>query len=196
MEALAVTRWLMPGLEKNLPVEAELIQQAKSDPEAMAELFRNHYAPIGRYIQHRVGSSSTAEDLTSEVFLTMVRYLPRFRVNGTPFRAWLYRLATNQVNRWARHQRRFAWKQLQDYPSSETQGLDEESAARIRAALLTLPVHYQSALALHYLEELPVESVAQVLGCAVGTVKSRLARGRDLLRPLLSEQDDCHDATS
>lgn len=196
MEALAVTKWLMPGLEKNLPVEAELIQRAKCEPEAMAELFREHYAPIGNYIRHRVGNSSTADDLTSEVFLAMVRYLPRFRVNGTPFRAWLYRLATNQVNRWARRQRRFAWKQLHDQPAPEAQELDDESAARIRTALLTLPVHYQSALALHYLEELPVESVAQVLGCAVGTVKSRLSRGRDLLRPLLTEQDDCHEATS
>lgn len=189
MEALAITGWLVSGLAASDSEEAQLVTRAKSDPEAMAQLFRDHYCRMVRYISRRTGNRAVTDDLVSEVFLTMVKYLPRYRIGQTPFQAWLYRLATNQVNRWAKRQRRQAWQQLQDYAAPSRAMPDEDSAARIRAALLTLPVHYQSALALHYLEEMSVDAVAQVLGCAIGTVKSRLARGRDLLRPLLSEQD-------
>ena len=189
MEALAITGWMLPGKTVQLPEEAQLIVRARKDPEAMAQLFRDHYSQTVRYISRRTGNRAVTDDLVSEVFLTMVRYLPRYRIGQTPFQAWLYRLATNQVNRWAKRQRRYAWQQLQDYAAPDHEQSDGEDAARVRAALLTLPLHYQSALALHYLEEMSVEAVAQVLGCAIGTVKSRLARGRELLRPLLSEQD-------
>jgi len=189
MEALAITGWTLPGTADSVSEEARLIARAKSDPEAMAQLFRDHYSQMVRYVSRRTGNRAVTDDIVSEVFLSMVRYLPKYRIGQTPFQAWLYRLATNQVNRWARRNRRNAWQQLQDYAAPTEERADEEATARIRAALLTLPLHYQSALALYYLEELNVETVAQVLGCAIGTVKSRLARGRELLRPLLSEQD-------
>ncbi len=189
MEALAITGWKLPGTSASVSEEARLIEKARSDPEAVAQLFRDHYGLMVRYISRRTGNRAVTDDLVSEVFLTMVRYLPKYRIGQTPFQAWLYRLATNQVNRWAKRQRRYACQQLQDYEAPTDQQPDQESVAQIRAALLTLPVHYQSALALHYLEEMSVEAVAQVLCCAIGTVKSRLARGRELLRSLLSEQD-------
>jgi RNA polymerase sigma-70 factor (ECF subfamily) len=119
----------------------------------------------------------------------MVKYLPRYRSGSTPFRAWLYRIATNQVNRWAARKRRWNWLPLGDHPATERQSTTDE-ATQIRRALLKLPVHYQSALALHYLEEMSLESVAQVLGCALGTVKSRLARGRAMLSTLLTQHEN------
>lgn len=189
MEALAITGWMLPAKTVQPAEEARLINRARTDPEAMAQLFRDHYSRMVRYVSRRTGNAAVTDDLVSEVFLTMVRYLPRYRIGQTPFQAWLYRLATNQVNRWARRQRRYAWQQLQDYAAPDHVQTDEDETLKVRAALLTLPLHYQSALALHYLEEMNVEDVAQVLGCAIGTVKSRLARGRELLRPLLSEQD-------
>lgn len=59
----------------------------------------------------------------------------------------------------------------------------------MRAALLILPVQFQEVVALYYLEELSVTEIAQVLNCAEGTVKSRLARGREQLRIILTERD-------
>jgi RNA polymerase sigma-70 factor (ECF subfamily) len=167
--------------------ETALLLAAKHDPHALSELYRLHYPAIARYIMRRVGQMSIAEDLVADVFLNMVRYLPRFRVGPTPFRAWLYRLATNRVNRWARWQRRRAWRQLQDDVCARNDQPRREEAAHVRAALLTLPLPNQTVLALHYLEAMRLEEIAAVVGCAVGTVKSRLARGRVMLRALLQE---------
>ena len=193
MEALAVTGWLKLEEESSHSGEAEIISRAKRDPDAMAHLFRQHYSAIATYIRRRIGNHAVADDLTSEVFLTMVRCVPRYRITVAPFRAWLYRLATNQVNSWASRQSHRAWKELYDHPAPSREVDEAEEAEYLRSALFTLPVHYQSVLALHYLEEMSVETVAQVLGCAVGTVKSRLARGREMLKVVLSEQEQHHE---
>src|SRR4051812_22812144 len=91
--------------------ERQLVARAQRDPEALAVLYRAHYAAIASYVCRRVGDRHEADDLVAEAFLAMVRYLPRYRWSGAPFRAWLYRLATTQVNRWARRQRRWARQQ-------------------------------------------------------------------------------------
>lgn len=189
MEALTLNRWCMSRPVSVTSDEDKLVTAARHDPEAMAQLFRQYYQPITQYIHRRTGDRSVAEDLSSEVFLAMVRYLPRYRIGNTPFRAWLYRIATNQCNRWAVRKRRWNWLPLGDHPATVRESTSDE-AAHIRMALLKLPVHYQSALALHYLEEMNVETVAQVLGCASGTVKSRLARGRAMLANLLLEHEN------
>lgn len=192
MEALSLAPWSMA---QQIPVasdEDSLVNAARHDSEAMAQLFRRYYPPITQYIHRRTGDRAVAEDLSSEVFLAMVRYLPRYRIGNTPFRAWLYRIATNQVNRWASRKRRWNWLPLGNHAATEKESTSEE-AAHIRLALLKLPVHYQSALALHYLEDLSLETVSQVLGCAIGTVKSRLARGRAMLAKLLTEHENWHE---
>ena len=180
--------------EQDAPVfdaEAEhrLIEAAKQDTHALGELYRQHYEAISRHVLRRVGQRTIAEDLVADVFLKMVRYLPRYRIGLTPFRNWLYRLATNRVNRWARWQSRRAWKQLQDLPCRQSEPDQQAEAAHVRAALLTLPLRFQSVIALHYLEEICLEDISQILGCPLGTVKSRLARGRAMLRTLLTESD-------
>ncbi|HEV3343307.1 MAG TPA: RNA polymerase sigma factor [Pirellulales bacterium] len=168
--------------------EAELVERAKRDPDAMAQLYREHYPPIARYVLRRVGNASEADDVVAEVFLMMVRSLPRYRQQGAPFRAWLYRLATDQIGRWARRRRRQLQKRLTDLAGRPAPDCDR--AELLRVVLATLPDRLQSVLALHYLEQLPVAEITRVLGCAEGTVKSRLARGRELLRARLERRKD------
>ena len=106
-----------------------------------------------------------------------------------PFQAWLYRLATKRVNRWGRWQRRRAWKELHETPCPRRDQEQRDRAHHVRTALLTLPLHFQTTVALHYLEEMSLAEISQVLHCSLGTVKSRLARGRELLRQQLNESD-------
>jgi RNA polymerase sigma-70 factor, ECF subfamily len=182
-----------------LPIddERQLVERAKREPAALAMLYRTHYSAIYGYILRRVGSQHDADDLVAEVFLIMVRYLPRFRWSGAPFRSWLYRLATNQVNRWARRRRRLAQKQLSQLSIDEVAdmrqaGVPAADLEKAQLALLALPPRYQAVLSLHYLEEMPLAEVATVLGCRLGTVKSRLSRGREALRALLGRNEDDH----
>jgi RNA polymerase sigma-70 factor (ECF subfamily) len=173
--------------------ERELVERAKSDRAAFSVLYRRHYRTLSGHVFRRTGDVHTTEDVVSDVFLTALRTLPRYRYRGIPFRFWLLRIATNAVNRWARRQRRHvtdtaevaALADAAIVQSSTDAGVDEERAHR---ALLSLPPKYQAVLALHYLEGLTLSEVATVIGCRVGTVKSRLARAREALRAALGRR--------
>ena len=172
--------------------ERELIAQAKRDPKAFAMLYRRHYGAIAGYVQRRVGDSNVTDDLVAEVFLAAIRSLQRYRHRGT-FRAWLYRIATNVVNRWARRHQRRAKLELRLFMTTQRQAeegsvMGSDGVEHARRALLSLSPKHQTVLALHYLEGLSVEGVAEVVGCGTGTVKSRLSRGREALRRRLEQE--------
>lgn len=176
--------------------EQELIEAAKREPDALSALYRRHYGTIHRYVSRRVATSHDVHDIVSEVFLTMVRTLPRFRWTGTPFQAWLFCIATTQINRWVRKRKwlRF-WAPFDDQLTVDAdQRSESESVQRLRKALLELPCRYQNTLALFYLEDLPIKSISEILGVEQGTVKARLSRGRELLRAKLdSSEPQEHD---
>jgi len=176
--------------------EQELVARARHDAGAFAEIYRRHAHAIGGYVYRRVGDVHTTDDLVADVFLAAMRALPRYRNRGVPLRAWLYRIATNTVNRWAGRNK---WRRLVRLEGNlADSGLDAAADAddpslradvnAARQALWSLSMKHQSVLALHYLEGLPVEEVAVVLGCRVGTVKSRLSRAREALRTKLQER--------
>lgn len=169
--------------------EGELIERAKRDRQAFAILYRKHYARIAGYIHRRVGDPHVTEDLVADTFMTALRCLPKYRHRGAPLSAWLYRIATTSVNRWVRRQRRwfsFGSGVLPADVLAPSANRDAEADRdQVRKALLVLAPRYQAVLTLHYLEGLSVEDVSQALGCHVGTVKSRLSRGREALRAKL-----------
>ena len=170
--------------------EARLVERAKVDRDARGELYRKHYPAIHRFVHRRIGHPDDADEVVSEVFLTMVNKLHQFRHRGIPFRAWLYRLAISQVSRWARRHRRTAVQQLADLSKHAAPNNDDAQDASevVEAVLSTLPDRLQAVLSLHYLADMSVQEVAQVLNCRPGTVKSRLSRGRDMMRKRLSKK--------
>jgi DNA-directed RNA polymerase specialized sigma24 family protein len=82
--------------------ERRLIERARTDRDAFAVLYREHYEAIGGYLFRRIGDVHASEDLLGDVFLSALQALPRFEPRGVPFRAWLLRIATYAANRWAR----------------------------------------------------------------------------------------------
>lgn len=166
--------------------ESVLVERAVRDPEAFAELYRQNHPAITRYLRRRVGDRTLVEELVAETFLVALEQIPRYRDRGLPFRAWLYRIATSRVSRWARKEGRRTVQRLDHEPAMESDDPDERRDLA-RAALLCLAPRFQSVLALHYLEELPVDEVARILQLRPGTVKSRLHRGRDALRVRLEK---------
>lgn len=176
--------------------ERDLIERAANDPDAISQLYRRHYEAMASYIRRRVGCSHDAEDLISETFIAMVRNLPRYRLRGAPFRAWLYRLATTQVSRWARSKRRQANRELKERagPSGKDASASVEAQReQVRLVLMSLPTRFQDVLSLHYLEGMSVVETASVLGCSQGTVKSRLSRGRARMREKLERLEVRHE---
>ncbi len=78
--------------------ERDLIERAKKDPKAFAALYRAHYPAIARYVYRRTGSRHATEDVVSEVFLSALQHLPRYRHRGIPIRCWLR--AQSPRSRW------------------------------------------------------------------------------------------------
>lgn len=170
--------------------ERALIAAARSDPRAFGELYQRHYAAIGGYIYRRVGNPAVTEDLVADVFTRALDKLSFFRWSGVSFRFWLLRIATNAVNGWVRRaaRERSALKARAEtlVSSSASDSPAATQADAVQRALLRLAPQHQAVLALHYLEGLSLGEVARILGCRLGTVKSRLARARDELRGLLA----------
>ncbi len=169
--------------------EDSLIEHAKSDPRAFAKLYRMHYQMMANYLYRRTGDTHATEDLLSEVFLAAMKSLPRYKRRGVPIRFWLYRIATNAANNWIRKKsketnalKKCLYREVESQPTMES--------PEITRVLQALPAAFQSALVLHYVEGLSIEHIALVLNCRQGTVKSRLWRGRELLRTklLIGEQ--------
>lgn len=165
--------------------ERDLIERAQRDREAFALLYRRHYAAIARYLYRRTGNQHATEDLVADVFLALLRTLPRFRYGGVPLRSWLYRVATNAANQWTKRRRSRAPEALNNEPQAPPDADPDPELEHVQNALLSLSTDHQAVLALHYFEQLGVEQIAEILDCRTGTVKSRLARARDTLREAL-----------
>ena len=190
MDARAMIQGMTVDAAMSQDEESALIARAKRDPAAFGELYRRHHPAIARYIHRRVGDAHVTEDLVADVFVSALQAFGAYRDNGVPLRAWLYRIATNRVNRWARRERSRAMKRLETESVAATESPPDENSSRERArtALLTIAPRFQTVLSLHYLEGLSVPEVAAALGCREGTVKSRLHRGREKLRQRLQHR--------
>src|SRR5262245_36058502 len=82
--------------------ERELIERAKREPEAFADLYERYIDRIYAYVYYRTGDARDAEDLTARVFYRALAHLPDYNQTGAPFIAWLYRIAHNLVANWHR----------------------------------------------------------------------------------------------
>ena len=172
--------------------EPDLVERAKCDRDAFSQLYRLHYRAIASYLYRRTGDVHVTEELVSDVFFTTLRTLHRFEQRGIPFRSWLYRIATNAVNNWARRRRRELRRlsdtaQYEQTKTSEAAALTTELRPELLRAFQSLSPKHQTVLALHHLEELSVDQIALVIGRSPGTVKSRLSRAREAMRKNLKE---------
>ncbi|MBN1681200.1 MAG: sigma-70 family RNA polymerase sigma factor [Anaerolineae bacterium] len=171
--------------------EARLIDSAqRGDSDAIAGLYQQYVQPIYRYISYRVPDTAAAEDLTAEVFLRMVEALPRYKNNGAPFEAWLYRIASARVADFYRDKSRHPQEALSDSeparietPEGRLQVAEEE--AELRAALRQLSEEHQDILLLRFVERKSHAEVAVLLDKSVTAVKSAQHRALTRLADLL-----------
>ncbi len=162
----------------------------KRDPEAMVSLFRRYRRPLFQYLVRRTGSPSRAEDLTQEVFAALMKGADKYEPSGS-FKSYIYRIASNlSAKEWRTYRRRV---QLQtEVVDTKAQSADRvesmEEAARVRNALLELDDGQRDAILLREYQGLSYEEISQVMDVAVGTIKSRIARGKLALRRTLLGQ--------
>ena len=169
-----------------------LVAAARQDTEAAGRLYDKYYSEVLGYIYHCTVDRSVTEDLTSNVFLAAFRHLGRYRWRQIPFRAWLFRIATNEVRMHWRRQRRVKMVSLQPdgdihvATPSDTDGLEvEEEYRRVHKALLELRLKYRTVIILSYIEDNAIAEICEITGRKEGTVKSQLHRGLARLQDIL-----------
>jgi RNA polymerase sigma-70 factor (ECF subfamily) len=177
------------------PSDHELLRlMSDGDEEAFVALYRRHQGRIFRFALLMGGSSATADDVTQEVFLVLLRARHQFDPTRGSLATYLYGIARNHV--WRVLERERAYAPLEDAAGDEEETpvrqlaaqddpLGEltrnEAAAELRHAVLALPARYREVIVLCDFHELSYAETALALDCAVGTVSSRLNRARALL---------------
>jgi RNA polymerase sigma factor (sigma-70 family) len=186
--------------------DGELWQRAvQGEPEAFGVLFERHARAVYNYLFRRTADWSTAEDLTSIVFLEAWRRRGEVRLERDLALPWLLGVATNVL----RNRRRSQWRHraaLERLPRERSEDFEDDAAARldderrmrgVLRSVASLPKREQDVLALCVWAELSYEEAAVALGVPVGTVRSRLSRARGRMRELTvaaGHERDCEPA--
>ncbi len=186
------------ALEYNLESRAEvpdedqaLVWAAQKDPEVAGRLYDRYYSQISGYIYHCTLDRATTEDLTSNVFLAAFRHLGRYRWRQVPFRAWLYRIATNEVRMHYRQQgrdRRRHENVAAEAPAASTGSEAKEEYRILHAALMELRPKYRTVIILRHFEDRTIAEIAAITRAREGTVKSQLHRGLCRLQEILLQR--------
>jgi RNA polymerase sigma factor (sigma-70 family) len=170
-------------------VEDDLVARCRrGDEAAWRELVARHTTRVFRLAYRFVGRVDEAEDLTQDIFIKVFQSLERYRESDGAFSTWLTTVARNHAidnyrrRREERLRRRDDPEMMESFPSSEEsplRSLERQDRARlVHRGLRALPTELREPLVLCDLQGLPYEDVAQTLGIPLGTVKSRINRGR------------------
>jgi RNA polymerase sigma-70 factor (ECF subfamily) len=167
--------------------DSELVRiMLGGDRDAFAELYRRRQRDIYRFALHMTGVPDLAEDVTQEVFMVLMRKGNEYDEVKGSVNSFLLGVARNYVLRRLRQEQYFvSIDDAVNNASVEAAAGDTltrtEAMLAMHKAVLNLPEHYREAVVLCDLQELTYAEAAAVLGCAIGTVRSRLHRARTML---------------
>ena len=183
--------------------DADLVLRARQgEMAAFDDLVRKHSRRVFGLVYHMMGNREDAEDVTQAVFIKAHRALDRFR-GQSAFSSWLHRIAINETLNALKKRNSTSRVSLADLPLDDPNDpvyrrlVTTDSPARaahlkelqnkLNEALQTLSHNHRTVVVLHDMEGVPHDRIAEMLGCSVGTVRSRLFYARQLLQGLLGE---------
>lgn len=180
--------------------EQEWIKRLREgDGSALSKLMDRYGNDVYRTAILLIKDRHLAEDISQEAFLAAFQNIRQFRGQGS-LRAWLLRITVNLCRS---KMRLAAWKRLlyRDMTDDAIPSMEpgpEQAAARLSlmSDIQQLPYMYRVVIVLYYYQELTIKEIAAALGESEGTVKSKLSRGRTLLRSKLEEGDGVDGATT
>ena len=168
-----------------------LQRAAKGDEIAFTDLYRRHQASLYRYALRMTGSPWVAEEVVQDVFMTLIRQPQKYDAHKGEVGAFLFGIARNRVMKHLERSPRELSLDQETESGKSRLPVDlltpafwaerRERVEQVRDAVLSLPSEFREAVVLCELEELSYEEAAQKSGCPVGTIRSRLHRGRALL---------------
>jgi RNA polymerase sigma-70 factor (ECF subfamily) len=174
----------------------ELVRRtAAGDADAFGALYRRKRPDVYRFALHMTADEAVAEDVVQDAFMTLMLEAERFDPDRGAVTAWLCGIAKNHLRQRLARDRRLEPLAHDEEPATEAAALAAdalgdliraEQVESLRRAILLLPLRYREVVVLCDLQELSYQDSADALSCAVGTVRSRLHRGRALLAAKLT----------
>jgi RNA polymerase sigma-70 factor (ECF subfamily) len=183
-----------PMSPDELKSEEELVKRAQHSREAFGELYEIYYQRIFNFALKRTANVQLALDVTSVTFLKALNQIKKYRWRDVPFGAWLYRIASNEVNDYYRKEgsKTVRIEQISDLADTsdyadEINHAEEELSKHEEFLLLhrkiaELPEMYQEVIALKFFEKKKIREIVKILGKKEGTIKSLLHRGLEKLK--------------
>lgn len=184
--------------------EHKWILESQKDPEAFQHLFNKYYNPIFNYVLCRICNMSVAKDIAANTFMKALDNIQKYQWKGIPFSAWLYRIATNEINQYHRKAKRtvtLSPECIANYKvnsSSDVELLAAEEAIakneqcqKIYSAIASLKLKYQTVITLRYFGNFTTKEIADILETSENTVKTHIHRGiKQLKRTTMKNSED------
>jgi len=174
-------------------VSRQVLRKAKrGNEEAISLLYKTYVNRIYRFIAYRLGGDTkSAEDLTSDVMVRMVRELPKYRITSVPFEVWLYRIASNRVVDYYRRNNKVIESQLPETlvansPDPESALMQEQLLQKLRLCMIQLKPEEQIILSLRFFERKSHEEVSSILGKNISSIRTMQHRALKRLAELMN----------
>lgn len=179
----------LPEPMHNAMSDEELMSQVRNGiGEMLGVLFERYHVPLFNFYLKFTGNRPLSEDLVQEVFFRILKYRHSYRPD-TPFRAWMYQIARNaRLDHLRKRRPETSWEPEMS-PAIEPVDTAQQSqeALLLRTALLQISEDKREVLVLSRFQDLKYEEIAQMLGCEVGTVKTRVHRALQELREIFHQ---------
>ena len=175
--------------------EQKIITAAKKDIRKFGALYDRYYEGIFNFVYRRSDDEAVAADLVSQTFLKAMQGLKKYEFRGLPFSAWLYRIASNEVNKHYRKGKRQQVFSLEEgrvleLMESDGEGADEEQLAMAVQLLKALPTDMMEVLELRFFEEKSFKEIAYILDISESGAKMRTYRALEKLKSSLKGKID------
>ena len=173
--------------ETEIKEEYQILERSKKDPRAFGVLYEKYFDRIFNFIYRQMDDEDDAADLCSQTFLSVLKHVERYEFRGVPFSAWLYKIASNEVNKFYRKKKNNKVFSLEEVRVRELmeqahEVWDEEMIQRLLGYLNGLPTDMLEVLQLRFFEDKDFGEIAFILDISESGAKMRTYRALDRLR--------------
>ncbi|MEO0555296.1 MAG: sigma-70 family RNA polymerase sigma factor [Bacteroidota bacterium] len=173
--------------DEEIAVEQRIIEVSKRDVQKFRAIYDRYFEDIFEFIYRRTDDEQLADDLCSQTFVKALENLKRYEFRGLPFSAWLYRIATNEVNKHFNKKNRnrvfsLEEERVKELMETDDEGFTDAQIQQVREILNNLPTATMEILELRFFEGLGFKEIAYILNIGESGAKMRLYRAVEKLR--------------
>ena len=173
--------------DEEIGAEQQLVLQAQRDESAFSALYDRYFDGVFGFVYRRTDDEETAGDITSQVFLKALQSLRKYQFRGLPFSAWLYRIASNEVNKYYRKKKRKVVFSLEEERVRDLIDEGDEDNKEVHLKILVdtmneMPTEVVEVLELRFFEEKGFKEIAFILDITESGAKMRTYRALEKLK--------------